>query len=372
MSDLPEPDRVDGAPHPRETTALFGHARAEADILRAIADKRVHHAWLITGPRGVGKATLAWRFARYLIATPPQEDGPSLFGDPPPPPDTLDIAPDHPAARRVAALSDPGLMLIRRGASDDGKRLKSQITVDEVRKLNAFFGLSASDGGMRVVIVDSADEMNVSAANALLKLLEEPPKRTVLLLIAHQPSRLLPTIRSRCRELRLSALGPDDLAKALAAAGAEVPDAAALAEISGGSVGRALTLLNEDGVALYGEIIDLLSDLPRLDRQKALKLAERVSARGATARLDLTLDLIDLALSRAARTGSGLPPNVEAVPGEAEVLAKLAPTPARARALAELQQSARARMDHGRAVNVDPQSLLLDLFLAANAVAASA
>ena len=199
---LPEPDRIDGAPHPRETQALYGQDTAQADFLQAYDSDRLHHGWLITGPKGVGKATLAWQIARFLLATPPvQDDG--LCGTPTPP-TSLKIAEEQRVARRMLAGSEPGLFVLRRPYDDKAKRLKAQITVDEVRKLKGFFALSAADGGRRVVIVDAADDMNVNAANAILKLLEEPPDRTTLLLISHQPSRLLPTIRSRCRELRLA------------------------------------------------------------------------------------------------------------------------------------------------------------------------
>ena len=209
-AELPEPDRIEGAPHPRETARLYGHEAAEAAFLDAAISGRLHHAWLITGPRGTGKATLAWRLARFLLATPPAGET-GLFGAAPPPM-SLDIDPEHPVARRMRALSEPGLFLLRRGANDKGDRLSAEIRVDEVRKLKGFFSLSATDGGRRVVIVDAADEMNTAAANAVLKLLEEPPRGAVLLLVSHQPNRLLPTIRSRCRELRLAPLAPDDLA----------------------------------------------------------------------------------------------------------------------------------------------------------------
>ena len=219
--DLPEADRAAGAPHPRHTVQLFGQDAAEAAFLDATREGRRHHAWLVTGARGVGKATLAWRIARHLRAG--QDDGPGLFGEATAPA-TLDIPPEHPVARRMAALSDPGTLLIRRAWDADRKRLKAQITVDEVRKLNGFFGLSATDDGTRVVIVDSADEMNTSAANAILKVLEEPPQNAVLLLVSHQPSRLLPTIRSRCRTLACKTLGPEDMALALANAGFDAGD----------------------------------------------------------------------------------------------------------------------------------------------------
>lgn len=369
---LPEPDRAPGAPHPRETPHVFGHDAPARAFLDAFDSGRLHHGWLITGPRGVGKATLAWAIARYLLAAPgpapvpAPDDGAGLFGDAPGPArsDSLEVPPEHPVARRVAALSDPGLFLLRRGPNDKGDRLSAEIRVAEVRKLRNFFALSSAEGGRRVVIVDSADEMNVSAANALLKLLEEPPANATLLLIAHQPSRLLPTIRSRCRELRLGALGPEQMAEALAQAGAAPgSDAAALAELSRGSVGGALRLIHLDGLALYGELLALLQSLPRLDRPRALKLAESLAARGAEDRRDLAFGLLDTLLSRLARTGAtGHPPEVEAALGEAETLTRLAPDAPAARRWAETAEEVGARLRHGVAVNLDPASLTLDAF----------
>ena len=367
-SDLPEADRVDGAPHPRETLQLFGQEDAETEALSALTSGRMHHAWLMTGPKGVGKATLAWRMARFLVsgAADTQETG--LFGEPSAP-TTLDISPDHPVAHRMLALSEPGLLLIRRAWDADKKRLKAQITVDEVRKLNSFFGLSAAEGGKRVVIVDSADEMNSSAANALLKVLEEPPKDAVLLLISHQPARLLPTIRSRCREFRLSPLSPEALSKALAQAGAEVEDIAALTTLSGGSAGEALDLLQNEGLALYARLVALLATCPRLDRPQATSLAEYVSQRGKETRLDLLQRLLMAFLARLARTGAGYPPKTDATPGEIQVLSRLAPHARAAQQWAGLAQDLTSRLSHGRGVNIDPQSLIIDAFLQINAVA---
>ena len=370
MSDddnLPEADRAEGAPHPRETAALYGHDAAEAEVLAAFTGDRMHHAWMITGPKGIGKATLAWRMAKFLLAREPADAG--MFDDLPEAPASLDIDPDHPVAHRIAALSDPGCLLIRRAWDHDKKRLKTQVTVEEVRKLNAFFGLSAAEGGHRVVIVDSADEMNPSAANALLKVLEEPPKGAVLILISHQPARLLPTIRSRCRVLRLNELDPDDMARALSGAGVETDGGAALFELAGGSVGAAIRLEAEDGLALYAEILGVIGTAPSMDRQRLAKLIEKVAARGAEARLDLAVTLLDLALARMARHAAGMTPAIEACPGEAEVLARLAATPDAARTWAALQQDLSARIAHGRGVNIDPASLMTDAFLQINEAA---
>ncbi|HBM61601.1 MAG TPA: DNA polymerase III subunit delta' [Citreicella sp.] len=363
--DLPEADRVDGAPHPRDTARVYGQARAEADFLAAFASERLHHGWLLSGPRGVGKATLAWRIAAFLLTAPDPAEEDGLFGAPPPPA-SLDVAPDHPVIHRLRALSEPRLHLLRRGWDDKTKRLRGVITVEEVRALKRFFTLSATDGGRRVVIVDAADEMNPNAANAILKLLEEPPARTTLLMVSHQPSRLLPTIRSRCRELRLMPLDAAEMTQALAQAGAEVApqEAAALAELSAGSVGEALRLLGQDGLKLYADLVALADSLPRLDRQKAMALGEATAGRGNEARLDQLLTLTDRLMARLARTGvTGAGPQVEAAPREAEILRRLAPSAAAGRAWAQLAQEAGERARHARAVNVDPAALVLDLLL---------
>lgn len=390
----PEPDRIEGAPHPRETAGLVGQENAEAGFLEAYGSNRLHHAWLIAGPAGIGKATLAWRIARFLLADPPSARPPSadppaasppegatdLFGNegdlfgavdtPPPPsapssmtaaPTTLDIPPEHPVARRLLALSEPRLFLLRRSFDEKAGRLRREITIDGVRGLRRFFELSAADGGRRVAIVDAADEMNPNAANALLKLLEEPPPDSVILLVSHQPSRLLPTIRSRCRTLRCVALSPDAVAEVMARCDADPgPDAPRLATLSAGSAGAALRLFHLDGLALYADILALFGG-GRLDRRRAIGIADDLAARGAESRLDLAFQLFELFLARLARAGVGGPPAVEAAPGEAALFSKISPGPAAARNWATLQQELGTRAREGREVNLDPAALILDM-----------
>ncbi|MDG1377372.1 MAG: DNA polymerase III subunit delta' [Yoonia sp.] len=360
MSDetLPEPDRIEGAPHPRETHTLFGQARAEADFLDAYNTGRLHSGWLITGPRGVGKATLAWKIATFLLA---EQTGGGFFGEEPPAATALTVASENRDARLVQSGAHPRLSVVRRPYNHDTKKLRQEITVDAVRGLKDFFHMSSADGGRRVVIVDAADEMNRNAANAILKELEEPPARTTLLLIAHQPSRLLPTIRSRCRELRCGRLETDDLHSALAQAGFDIDNTESLAALSGGSAGDAIKLLHHDGLALYAELVRLFEGAPRIDRISALRLADACAARGAEMRYGLTLDLIDHFLARAARAGLFGEPHSQGAPHEARLLARLSPNDTAARAWAELQQNLSERVRHGKAVNLDPASLILDM-----------
>ncbi|MEO1540765.1 MAG: DNA polymerase III subunit delta' [Pseudomonadota bacterium] len=365
---LPEPDRIADAPHPRETPRLFGQNPAEAAFLQAFTAGRLHHAWMLSGPRGVGKATLAWRIARFL-ASQPVESGGDMFGAPPSP-TTLDTDPDHPVYRRSLALAEPGIVLCRRPWDEKTKRLRTAITVEEVRKLKSQFTLSATDGGWRVAIIDAMDEMNTAAANALLKLLEEPPERTVFLLVCHQPGRLLPTIRSRCRELRLSRLSADALSEALAQAGFAVDgDAEALAELSAGSAGEAVRLATEGGLALYGEMIARLGEAPNMNRAALSRLADQATGRDAVTRYDLMIRLVDLILTRLARRGATGQDAPEAAPQEAATLARLAPSPAAAIAWAELSETLAKRIGHARGVNLDPGQVMLDTFLHVDATA---
>ncbi|WP_120502751.1 DNA polymerase III subunit delta' [Sulfitobacter mediterraneus] len=360
--DAPQPDRVDGTLHPRDTPQLIGQSAAEATFLDVFNAGKLHHAWLLSGPRGVGKATLAWRLARFLLATPDPEDGGMFAADPA---QSLDIPEDHPVARRIASGGEGAVKSVTRSINPDTKKMRKQIVVDDVRALNGFFQMSAADGGRRVVIIDDADEMNPNAANALLKMLEEPPERAVLLLISHQPSGLLPTIRSRCRTLRLGSLSPDEMAQALNASDVEISgDAAALAELSGGSVGGALRLSLMGGLQIYAELIGLMASLPQMDRTRALKLAEAAAQRGAEEKLTLLFTLVELLLARLARTGAtGSPPAIEAAQGEAALLARLSPTPHQGRIWADVAAEISARARHGLAVNLDPAALVLDTLL---------
>jgi len=361
LADFPEPDRIDGAPHPRETAQLFGHRSAQEEYLASYTSGRAHHAWLITGPQGIGKATLAWKIARFLLATPPDDGG--MFA--PPPPQNLDVPHDHPVSRRLRALSEPGIFLLRRGLNQTETALSQIISVDDVREMKEYFQHKTTEDTRRVCIIDAADDLNPNAANALLKLLEEPPAGVTFLLLSHAPFRLLPTIRSRCRELRLSPLAPQDLSDALTAAGGTVDpaDRTALAELAGGSVGEAFRLTNADGLELYARLIATFATLPRLDRPRALALTEIGQGRANAPRFDLILTLLDLFLARLARAGSigRTPP--EAAKGEAALIARLSPTPQAARQWADLAQSLGNRARRGKAVNLDPAALLMDMVL---------
>ena len=361
---IPTSDAIEGAKHPSEAPAVIGHENAEDIFLNAINEGRLHHSWMITGPKGIGKATFAWRVAKYLLCSPIKEEGPSLFGDTPEVIETLDIAPDHPVLRRIQAGSEGRLSVVRRPFDAKRKLFKAQITIEEIRRLKSFFALSAADGGRRVVIIDAADDMNINAANALLKVLEEPPKHTILLLISHQPSRILPTIRSRCRTLRLSALSQVDIDSILATQELEIDPAemGALSTLSAGSAGEAIRLAQHKGPAVYHQILGLIAQAPKIDRPSAIRFSEQYAGRTSTEDLDILALMIDRVLSRLAVFGAtGNNPADLLHSSEVEIFSKLCPTPHSAQNWAELCQELSNRFQHGRAVNLDPVALVLDM-----------
>ena len=263
-------ERESAIPHPRETSLLFGHREAERALLTAYRSGRIPHAWLIGGPQGIGKATLAYRMARFVLAHgQPLAAAVQTAED-------LAIDPDDAVARQVAAGSHGGLLTLERTANDRGV-MRTVITVDETRETIAFFGSTAAVEGWRVCIVDTVDELNPNAANALLKILEEPPQRSLFLLVSHAPARVLATIQSRCRKLRLRSLTTDEVLGAAAAAADIAPTDLALreaAEASEGSVSRALTLLGGDALKLQQRTAALLARLPEVDPRELHTLGE--------------------------------------------------------------------------------------------------
>lgn len=355
--DIPEIDRVDSFPHPRQTAVLFGHDDAEAELLDAWRAHRLHHAWLFTGSQGIGKATLAYRFARFLLANPSPDSAAPAW--------TLETPAEAPVFRQVASQAHPDLLVLRRPWQRTNKRHAQAITVDEARRLRGFLGQTAAGSGWRVVIVDAADDLNMGAANALLKSLEEPPARCVFLLVAAMPGRLPVTIRSRCRALRMAPLGFEDLRKAceaaIAASDQSAPDAAEWEEVlalAQGSPGTALRLVAGGGGALYRQLADMMAQLPALNYGAAHTLADSLSAARAGEQYELFHAMLSAMIARLisqATTGTG------ALTGEAELAERLVAGPALARwvGLWETLQREKAETD---ALNLDRKMLLLETF----------
>jgi DNA polymerase-3 subunit delta' len=247
-------------PAPRANPDLVGHESAECELRRLLEAGRLPHAILLSGPRGIGKATLAFRFARFLLANGDHRTNAVAESG-------LAIDPESGVFRRIAAGGHADLLTVARAYDPRRRRLRGEIVVEDAREITSFFRLTAAEEGWRIVIVDGAEEMNRSAANALLKILEEPPRQALLLLVSHSPGRLLPTIRSRCRRFPLFPLARALVTRLLRRYRPELPqpEAEALAALSNGSIGRALELAEAGGFALYRSMLEMLSQTPRLD-----------------------------------------------------------------------------------------------------------
>jgi DNA polymerase III subunit delta' len=293
------PEDIEAAA-PHTVTSLFGHAEAEGRLLSAYRGGKPAHAFLFVGPKGIGKATLAYRMARFVLANP--DPGVSAVRAA----TSLAVGPEHPAARRMAAGAHPGLLVLERTPNEKGV-MRQQIAVDEVRRTVTFFGNTAGEGGWRIAVVDAVDELNRFGANALLKVLEEPPERSLLLLVCHSAARVLPTLRSRCCVVNMRPLAQTDVAAALAVAVGRSADAAdidAAAAAGDGSVGRALEFLDEDMLTLRRHALAELDRLPAIDTNALHALGEALA--GTDARpLSAFLDTVNAWMARRLDRGKG-------------------------------------------------------------------
>jgi DNA polymerase-3 subunit delta' len=355
-------------PSPIANPNLIGHAAAEATFLDAWSSGRLAHAWLITGPRGIGKATLAYRIARFVLAGGGQG---GLFGGP----TSLDIPADGALFRRIAANGHADLKAVERSWSDDKMtKRSSEILVKDVRDVGSFMALTPAEGGWRVVVIDAADEMNRSSANAILKVLEEPPKRALMLLVSHSPGRLLPTIRSRCRRLNLRPLTDSQVIDLLHEARPDLndADAAALAQLAEGSIGRALALGGEGGLELYRDLVKLLTSLPKLDIPALHGFADKVSGRSVEQgdSFRTVTELLTWWLARLVRAGGRASQPPEVVPGESMVMSRLL----RAGSLeqwVEVWEKVSHLFARAEAVNLDRKQVVLEAFLMVERLARS-
>ena len=360
-------DQIAGYPHPKVTETMFGHDFSEQEFINCYKSGKLHHGWLISGAKGIGKATLAWRIAKFLLTQPIDRVQTSGFLDISDRNKTIELD-EHlknTITARIIAESEPRLATLRKSFDEKRKTFRSNIRVDEVRHLNNFFSLSVSDGGGRVAIIDCADDLNINAANALLKTLEEPPKNTVFLLISHNPQSLLQTIKSRCRELRLSNLKESDLVSALRQINLIIPenDSAIYSLLGSGSVGNSIRLLEHDGASLYRTILSFLNQLPNLNGFEIEKFVGTFTGTKNRSKLELFIELLNIAIARISKagiTGHFLPDQI--LKDEKEIFKKLCPTPNIAKKWAELAQTQSENLKHGLAVNLDPGSLILDTF----------
>jgi len=293
-------DTLDGVPEPSETPRLIGHQQAANMLASAYRAAKLTHALSFAGPVGSGKATLAFHLAHHLLKHPISGEAPLALATP---------DPTSSLFRQIATGAHPSVLHLTRPLNDKTKSFKTVVTVDEIRKVSRFLSLTSHDGSYRVVIVDPADDMNTNAANALLKNLEEPPARSLFILIVHAPGSLLPTIRSRCQMVRLTPLDDESLLTVLGTTEPPPPEdpeaRAALVARAGGSVRNAILLTQYGGLEI-AEALDALVK-GRRDVAGAYKLAEAVAGRDQAIPFDIfnrrALDLLSDAASRAAMTG---------------------------------------------------------------------
>lgn len=273
VPEVPEIDRIGDLPHPRTMLGLVGHAAAEAEFLALHRAGTLHHAFLLAGPEGIGKATFAYRAARFLLAEGERGDD-ALFGGPA----DLSVPETSRVAQLVATEAHPDLVVLKRRYRSKDKKFPSEIGVEDTRAALGLFSKTAAFGGWRIIIIDPVDELNSASANAILKTLEEPPPKAMFFLVSHQPERLLPTIRSRCRVLPFQPLPTADLAAMLPEL---LPGATldpALGNWAEGSIRRALRLSDPKLRSLLGLIDGILEALPKRMHREIDQLAEQVRA----------------------------------------------------------------------------------------------
>lgn len=343
-SDFPATFRL--APSDR-ADYLLGHAAAERALLDAYRSGRMHHAWLIEGPEGIGKATLAYRLARFVLAGP-DPAAPTVAGA-----DDLSVDPSHPVVHQIAARAHPDLLVLERQRDEEGKALQTVITVEQVRRLVRFLGSTASAGGWRIVIVDPADDLNPASANALLKSLEEPPTRTIFLLVSHRPGRLLPTIRSRCRRIVLKPLADSVIAGALATSGHDAATVDVATRLAAGSLGRALDIASDDIAETLHGLETILSAMPRHDPIAVLSLAEAIGRRGQEQLYWIAVGLVRDWISA----------RLKAATARGDAAARLAPW-------AEVWEKVTRVLDETERLNLDRTKTLLAVFRIVSAATA--
>lgn len=288
--DRDELDPRETALHPRQQYRLIGHQAAEEKLLDAYRSGRFHQAWMLCGPQGIGKATLAYRLARFVLAHPDQKDPQLVLLN------NLDVSRENPVAQRIEARAHSDLFVLQREINPTTKKLRPAITVDDARKLGNFYAMTAGEGGWRICIIDAADNLNAAAANGILKIVEEPPEKCLFIIVAHAPGRLLPTIRSRCLRLDLSPLSADEVRQVV---GDELQDkdlareeVDALIDLGDGSPGKVLQLITSQGARQFIRFQQMLSSPQGLTLSGQIAIAEEFQKRGAEIEFNIFADLL--------------------------------------------------------------------------------
>ena len=357
-------DKIAGAPHPMLANEIIGHSSQKLSFLSAFASNRLPQCWLLAGDMGIGKASFAWLIAKFLLTTKYQPADLKIDLN-----ETNINSILEPQSgstlNRIISGSEQRVYIVRRGYNEKRKAFFKNISIEDVRKLQSYCSLTIADGGKRIIIIDTADDLNKSSSNALLKLLEEPPKNTVFLLISHSPQSLLATIKSRCRELRLSRLTERELTSALRQINLTIPedDVDIYSLLGNGSVGNSIRLLEHDGAGLYRMVLSFLNQLPNLNGFELEKFIGTFSSIKNRSRLDLLIELLNIVIARLSKAGiTGHSSSNQILEDEKAIFLKLCPNPNTAKRWAELAQTQSENLKHGLTVNLDPGSLILDTF----------
>ena len=354
---------ADGDVQPRNNPDLFGHEEAEKAILADFNAGRMPHALIIGGPPGIGKATLAYRLTRFFLAQGSDGQGPSLFGDAAPP-ESLYIGPEHPVFRRVASGGHADMLTIEREFDEKKGKMKRDIAVEQTWEIPRFMRKTAAEGGWRVVIVDGAEDINRSSENSLLKILEEPPLKSLLILVTTQPGALLPTTRSRCRLIQLQPLEDRVISQLVEKYLSALPadQKTGLARLAEGSIGKALQFHQEGGLAIYAGLLEVLSNLPEMDVPRARDLTEKLGRYDAERAYDTACEILTGWCSYIARMQARGLPLAGFLPDDGAVFTKLATAyPANHFVSAGEKMTQLFRQTAG--LNLDKRQALMNAFL---------
>ena len=358
-------DKIAGAPHPMLANEIIGHSSQKLSFLSSFASNRLPQCWLLAGDMGIGKASFAWLIAKFLLTTKYQ------------PADLkIDLSKTNinsilepqsgSTLNRIISGSEQRVYVVRRGYNEKRKAFFKNISIEDVRKLQSYCSLSIADGGKRIIIIDTADDLNKSSSNALLKLLEEPPKNTIFLLISHQPNLLVPTLKSRCQKLSFSNLDQTDLGAVLTAIGCKIEpsDEVSLSVLSKGSAGAACRLINSNCINLYRDILNIASSLPNLNTNKILQLSQNYFAKAKPSEFEIFIEMMQHFFSRLCKTGVMQKPVLPSVTdNEAKIMKSLCPNLKSARLWSEAANISLAKLNKGYLLNIDIESLILDAFI---------
>lgn len=368
MSEIPQSDALAECRHPRENDLLLGQAEAEKRLLDAYRSGKMHHAWILGGARGIGKATLAYRLARFIFCYPDPAQIPNDVC-------SLQIDSASPVFHRVAAQGHSDLLIIRRSYDEKRKKLRTEIRAEEVRQTTRFFSTTSGEGGWRICIVDTANDMNITAANSLLKNLEEPPQKALFLLVSHAPHRLLPTIRSRCCALPMKRLEEDHIREIVmreleGVADTPAEDLDLAIRLSAGRAGRAIELIKNGGTEVYRDIWALMKEMPDMNPEHSLKLAAKLAPVARQAQFDLFFDLLQNWISRMVRGSlTAFPPEIAR--GEQEIMQRLTGSGNLA-SWSALWEKISQSLAEARTLNLDRKQLVLDTLFSIEETARSA